>query len=88
MSRFGQTLLNQGAVEQVFLDYLQRNVNARVRWHTRAESLCTNAEDCNDDPLTGKARKCDVVTEVQGCEAGTENIRWGIPSRRQVLIPE
>lgn len=42
-------LLNQGAVEQVFIDYLNEKPNVCVEWHKRAESLhITNVAD-NDE---------------------------------------
>lgn len=45
MSRFGQILLNQGAVEQNFIDHLCAKSNIRVEWNTRAESLQITADD-------------------------------------------
>lgn len=41
--------LNQGAVEQVFIDCLNEKRHVRVEWHKRAESLhITNVAD-NDE---------------------------------------
>jgi phenol 2-monooxygenase len=45
MSRFGQTLLNQGAVEQNFIDYLCAKSDIRVEWKRRAETLQITADD-------------------------------------------
>lgn len=36
---FGQILLNQGAIEQVFNDHLNSKGNIRVEWNKEAESL-------------------------------------------------
>lgn len=60
MSRFGKMLLNQGAVEQVFIDYLNEKRQVRVEWHRRAESLCiTNVadDDEKDFPVVVGVRK-------------------------------
>jgi phenol 2-monooxygenase len=38
-SKFGQILLNQGAIEQVFNDHLNSKGNIRVEWNKEAEPL-------------------------------------------------
>ncbi|KAJ5814779.1 Monooxygenase FAD-binding [Penicillium riverlandense] len=45
MSRFGQTLLNQGYVEQNFIDHLCATSDIRVEWNRRAEFLQLMASD-------------------------------------------
>lgn len=49
MSRFGQTLLNQGAVEQAFLEHLDVSQNVHVEWRKRAESLHINESSVDED---------------------------------------
>ncbi|KAJ5109675.1 Monooxygenase FAD-binding [Penicillium argentinense] len=50
MSRFGQILLNQGSVEQNFIDHLRAKSNIRVEWNRRAVSLDLTAS--GDDQET------------------------------------
>lgn len=38
-SRFGQILLNQGAIEQNLIDHLYATKNRHVEWNKRAETL-------------------------------------------------
>jgi phenol 2-monooxygenase len=45
MSRFGQILLNQGSIEQNFIDHLCEKSNIRIEWNRRAESLELMASD-------------------------------------------
>ncbi|CAG8895005.1 unnamed protein product [Penicillium egyptiacum] len=45
MSKFGQILLNQGSVEQNFIDHLCSESNIRVQWNRRAEFLHMPASD-------------------------------------------
>jgi phenol 2-monooxygenase len=45
MSKFGQILLNQGSVEQNFIDHLCAKSKTRVEWNRRAQSLQITASD-------------------------------------------
>jgi hypothetical protein len=45
MSKFGQILLNQGSVEQNFIDHLCAKSKIRVEWNRRAQSLQITASD-------------------------------------------
>lgn len=57
-SRFGQILLNQGAVEQVFIDYLDSK-NIHVERHTEADFLHFSTDAGND------TQKCPVNVGVK-----------------------
>lgn len=68
MSRFGQTLLNQGAVEQAFLDHLNSSRDVHIEWHKRAESLHINesrVDDGKDFPvIVGVRRVADNGKQI------------------------
>lgn len=38
-SRFGKFLLNQGAIEQIFLDFLNEQQNVSIEMNKKAESI-------------------------------------------------
>ena len=60
MSRFRKLLLNQGAVEQVFIDYLNEKRQVRVERQQRAESLhftSTTDNDEKDFPVVMEVRR-------------------------------
>ncbi|KAJ6157157.1 hypothetical protein N7497_006042 [Penicillium chrysogenum] len=68
-SRFGQIMLNQGAVEQVLVDYL-RNKNVYVERHKEAKTLHllpVDGEDKEEFPVIVRARsveKCGVEDTI------------------------
>ncbi|KAJ5859626.1 hypothetical protein N7534_004903 [Penicillium rubens] len=68
-SRFGQIMLNQGAVEQVLVDYL-RNKNVYVERHKEAKTLHllpVGGEDKEEFPVIVRARsveKCGVEDTI------------------------
>ncbi|KAJ5243929.1 hypothetical protein N7489_004025 [Penicillium chrysogenum] len=60
-SRFGQIMLNQGAVEQVLVDYL-RNKNVYVERHKEAKTLHllpVDGEDKEEFPVIVRARSVE-----------------------------
>lgn len=66
LSRFPQTLLNQGEVEQVMLDYLEDRGRVRVERQKRAERIYF-AEDDNDTypvVVETKALKADRMMHL------------------------
>lgn len=73
MSRFGQTLLNQGAVEQAFLDHLDASRDVHVEWRKRAVSLHINESLVDDD-----GKDFPVVVGVRQVADNGKQIHIGI----------
>lgn len=49
LSKFGQVLLNQGLIEDILIEYLNKSNRIAVEWRKRAEMLDLSSETENDD---------------------------------------
>lgn len=51
-SRFGKFLLNQGAIEQIFLDFLKEQQNVSIEMNKKAESIHISSDDNVGFPIS------------------------------------
>lgn len=94
LSRYGPTLLNQGLIEQVLVDYLDSTECVRVEWRQQAEALSIDpSPDADGDgkqfPVTVGVRSLDEGMSSVGFSPdllSTNQIIWEL-SMRNTLLP-
>jgi phenol 2-monooxygenase len=67
LSRFSQSTLSQGAMEQILLDYLGSRNKLQVEWDTSLESLSIDNDLCDKTeafPVTAMLRKSGGAEDI------------------------